>query len=331
MPNDKLSAEEQKFFETGDVGALPDNYADDAPPALSQDEPPVEVVVEVKDDPETKTEDVKDREQQPAGDQPNPEPKPKNSESVPLATFMEEKKGRQQLQQQLAELNEKFARADERLNMLTAPAKPAEQAKPNVPPNPDEDIIGATRWAVDRIAESEQQRQQQDQQRQEQQRQRQVQEQVVNTYAQLANERAQEDPTFTDAQNWLINSRYQELMAGGLPPDKAREAVHAEEFQLVYDSLVNKTHPADRITAIAKARGWAPAQQEQQQTQTDVDKLAAIAQGQAAAASLSSAGTSGTAKSGKVDAKALADMSDKEFADFIAKKGDDGFREALGG
>lgn len=326
--DEKLTAEEQAAFETGDMSALPADYA-----APAEETPPPEAAAQPKTDetaaPKTEA-PAQEKIDADAAAAVEGQPR-KTNESVPLAVFMDEKKARQAFERQVQELNEKFSRVDERLAMLQQDRQPAQAEKPAGPPNPEEDIFGASRWALDRISEFDQRFQQTQQQQQQEFQQRQLEQQVISTYAQVVQERVAADPTFTEAQNYLINSRYQELLADGHDPASAQQAVHAEEFQLAYDSLQRRINPADRITAIAKARGWAPKAPEPAPTNNDADKLAQIAKGQEAAASLSAAGTSGTAKTGKVDGKALADMTDKEFASWMAQNGSDGFREALGG
>lgn len=339
MSNDKLTPEEEAFFASNGEATMPDGYADDvkvpqnAPPAAEEviepapGVPATDAETEAAHAGETEVEKPADVAAGDANEGKGP---------VNYGALKEERERRKKLEAKVEELAVREARTLERLNLIlerqNAAAAP-EPKKPEAPsiPDPEQDVLGATRYAIDRIKELDANTAQAEQDRHRQAEARRVQQQVIADYSKVVTERVQEDPTFEDAQRYLIQSRYNEMLADGVAPADAQRAVHSEEFNLAYDSLRRGVNPADRIAALAKARGWQPPTPKADPAPDAAEKLNEIARGQAAAASLSTAGASGTAKTGKVDAKALATMSDKEFKAFLEKNGEDGFLEAMSG
>lgn len=62
---------------------------------------------------------------------------------------------------------------------------------------------------------------------------------------------------------FLFNGRLNELMAQGIPARQARQQVKAEERNLAWEAQQAGVHPADRIKAIAQARGYVPKPKEE--------------------------------------------------------------------
>lgn len=259
------------------------------------------------------------------GSEPAPADNADRDRRVPYAALKEEREARKERDRQIAELNEKFARADERLQMLTQRIQPQpqqEQPKQEAPaiPNPDEDFVGALRWTQQQLIERQRQEQewstQQSQQAEQQRRQQEVESYVVNTYQSAAAEKRAQDPTFDHAYQYLMTQRYNELVASGASHEAASRQVQQDEFQMAAGAIQARQNPAERLVAVARARGWAPPAA-QPATPPVQDRLETVARGQAANASLSAAGSSGTGKT-KLTVESLASMPAKEFEKLLA-------------
>lgn len=338
---DKLTDAELAAID-GDFSKLGDDYAADMP--VPSNEPSAEQSQAKAAEPAAAAEDEN---KQPegfapavdaaadAGKPPAEENKePAGDGKVNYGALKEERERRKALERQVEELNQKFSLASQRLDMVVQARQTAQPQpeKPKAPPSPKDDLMGATEYAIQRISEFDRQAQMTAQQRQQMAEQQRVQSYVLGEYSRAAAERASADPTFSEAQNFLLKQRFEERIAAGQSEQEAYAGTQRDEYLFAEDAVRNRVNPADRIVAVAKARGWQPKAPETATVApsvTDADKLATIAAGQAAAASLSTAGTGGAAKS-KIDAKALGEMSDKEFAAWLAKNGDEGFREVVG-
>ena len=358
MTTKELTAEEQAFFDNGDTSGLPDDYAADVKlpaPDEGTGEPPA-----ANDDTQAHAE------QATAGDvEKGGHDGEENGDStaeatdgkktVPLATHLEERRKRQETEKALQQLQERQRIIDDRMAALAAAqaAREAQQAQErqqaqqaaqqaNQPqiPDPELDPIGAAKWAVEQI--TAQQRQQQEyqnmtaQQRQQHEERQRYEHQVIQTARQVYQEHGAADPEFESQRQYLLRSHVNELMARGLTQEQAMAQVTHDEFQLVEDSFRRRANPAETIKRMAMARGYrkgwdAPEGPAEQQGATAAERLAKVEQGQQASVSPSIAGTSGVARSGKLDAKALAEMSDKEFKEFLAKDQDgDTWRKVMG-
>ena len=337
----QLTAEEKAYFETGGQSDLPNDYANDVkvsePPSDNDtagdnaEQPPViDDAGQGGDQPPAQS----------ADDQPGDAQQPgQQKQMVPLATYMEEKKARQERRPRQEEIAANMARADERLRMIfeaqqrEQAAQQAQQQAPQIP-NPDEDPVGSIRWIQEQMIAQQRGQQEaharQQHMTQEQQRQRQYQDQVVNVYRQSAEEMRAANPSFQGAYEFLMYQRAAELGASGMPQEAINQQLARDEFAFAAEAIQNRRNPAQAIMDVAKARGWNPAAAQAQGNAAD--QLQAIKQGQAASASLSSAGTSGNARSGKLTMESLGSMSDKEFAEFIKKDKDgDQWKKVMGG
>lgn len=335
---DQLNDAEKAYFETGGETDLPAGYGDDVKAVIS----PSAVEDDKNKAPPEGDGGATDDAAQAADAAAAPDADESAMGKVPYGALKEEREARKRADQQVRELNDKFALANERMAMImqAKEAQALQAAKPAVEeqkiPNFDEDPIAAGKWMQEKILADEQtrQRQQQEYQQrtQQQTQQAQYQNNVIGAYVQSANEARTAEPKFDEAHGWLMQNRYDELVAGGMNDQTARQQVIADEFALAAGALEARQSPAQRLLAVAKARGWKPTgQAANQESSAAAQQLETVARGQAANGSLGSAGTAGNARPGKVDAKALSEMSDKEWKAWYAKNGADGFRDVMGG
>lgn len=238
------------------------------------------------------------------------------------------------LQEARSEAREAKAQAklmEERWNTFLAgqqAPKPAEQ-KQEAPPVPkwDQDPLAAGAWTQQQIiemreAQATQQRETEQRNQQEQQFQ-QAFEKVNTDYSQAI----AADPTIPEAYDKLRESQGKELLAMGytIPQAQAELAkIEREHVQYVASRGLNI---GDYIKAMATARGWQAAPVAPPPVNRD---LSAVASSQARHLSLSDA--NGGEVATPVDAKALANMTQKQFNAWMAKNGNaKGLDELMGG
>lgn len=282
----------------------------------------------------------------PAGDKPAAEAKPAKAENdhVPLATFLNEKQARKDLdktnrdlQTQIAELRGKFSVLD-RLN------KPAgeEAADKTAAIDPAEDIFGAVNQLRETIAQRDKREADEKVAREASDKAASENQTFVNNYRADADKFKATAPDYMDAYNYLLNARAEELFAIGydnpndplLTPDEkqaAARAIHdaltADERGIAELAFAKKKSPAQTIYDLAQKRGYAkkaaaPA------AEPGEDRLETIARGQAANKSLSSAGGPGGEQD--MTAEQLLSMSLEDF-DAWATKNPAKARRIMGG
>mgnify|MGYP003402416699 FL=1 len=327
-----LTDAEKAFFETNGASEMPDGYLDDAK-IVTQDEPPLaasgEAAPPEEHQPETPV-DPDNPAYSPEGEAAPVESAPKERPTVPLATYMEEKKARQERDRQLAEVNQRYSQTVDRFQTyLERTGQAAPQSQPEPAPNfePPDDPIEKIEWAAQQVADMRRHEQETAAHREQVARETAHWQDVFHNYSRAVEHAVAQAPEVIEARTFLITQRVNEHMATGSSQRDAVEAVRNEELRLAADAMAKGIHPVAQVIAVAKARGYVPIamRQPQQPSNAPVDaaqRLETVAQGQQANVSLSTAGTGGNARSGRVDAKALADMSDKEFAAWVAKDSD---------
>jgi len=311
--SDALSEDEKSYFENkGEV---------DAPEVENEPETVENEPVETENPPETAAKSDDD-----AGK------KQEDQRKVDYRALREERDKRRQLESQLQQLNDQRARDMELINQrLAILQQPPQQPQQPQIPDPEGDIFGAVKYTVDQLQamkqQQEQERIQHARQAEENRRRAAFENQVVQTWRNTAAEFVQEEPTFPEAYEYIKTQRYKELVASGMPADHAARQSSIDEFNFVASQLQGGRNPAVALLEVAKARGWAPKAPVQPPAH---ERLQTVNEGQKANASLSSVGTAGSAR-GKLDAHALAKMSQDEFEAFIEKRGAKGFKAILGG
>lgn len=296
---------------------------------------------------------AEEQEREPVVQQPEPEPTPeddeaalaaaeadqhedggKKSKTVPHKTFNYANERRKNAEKERDEVKERFARLEERTKLLLeAQTKPA--AEPEAPraeeiPDPDTDPHGAIKWLkaqVDNRNKTEaDQRAAQEKQTAEQQEFKADFDAVNASYTAAA----AADPTIIEAHSALRQAIGEELMeVYGYTQEQALQELTRQENEHLRNIARGNRDVGQYIKGLAKARGWRPgAAQVAQQPNPAPSAPDKLDKARQAGASL---GTSGgaVANTGVVTPAMLADMSDPEFAEYMAKNG--GTRKAFEG
>ncbi|TXN52277.1 hypothetical protein FV232_00885 [Methylobacterium sp. WL30] len=263
---------------------------------------------------------------------------PENEEGAPEenkgkfvrhGAFHQERERRKAVERQFAELQERHARVDERVRILSeamnrpapaAAAQPAAAAEPEKVPDPAEDIFGyvkhlekqleAVRTGQSQMTEAQKQAETARQAEAERNT-------VIGHYQTDIRTAVAADPTFADAYEHLFSGRVNELQfAAGLTQQQAVETAREEEFQLVQAAIARRVSPAALILKMAKGRGFSPKAPEPTPmpaaaAETPAERAARISKGQEASLSLSAAGGS---PAGEITLEMLASMSEADFA-----------------
>lgn len=241
-------------------------------------------------------------------------------------------------ERRVRELEQETARFNGRLEALqqlaTAPKAP--EAAPQAPeiPDVDADPIGHFKARtqlleslVGKMAEGQQQRDQQTQTQTNVQR-------LMQITAAQEQDYIREEPAYPQAAKYLYDARNTELEAMGIIDPVARQNIIQNDVaSIAAQALQVNKNVAAVITQIAKARGWAgpqplaapapvatpapngataPAEDAAALLAESQSKLAAVARGQEAGQSLGQ--LSGSAQPAPLTAERIARMSDAEFA-----------------
>ena len=231
------------------------------------------------------------------------DPPAQEQRTVPLPALHEERARRRELQQQLqqerAAREEMERRVQARLEQLTQAMTP----KPVVPDfneNPAEHL----KHSVEEVRQTAQLTQQQIAEwRQQQAAQEQLSIAAEKVRAAEA-EFVRETPDYQNAVTFMLESRTREFEAFGHDPATAKRMAAEEMAQGAIANAARGINPAEVAYKLAKARGYTA-------QAAAADKMQMQQRGAAAARSL---GTGGAA-AGKLSARALAEMSDDEFAE----------------
>jgi hypothetical protein len=249
-------------------------------------------------------------------------------------------------EEELAKYRENYTRVDERLKMLSEavsqPDPPPAPEVPEAPIDPEQDIFGAYKQQQKQLGklmatiESLQAGQTEMVQQTAAERQTSV---MVSSYKQDAAAFSQKQPDFTEAYNFLLGKREQQLKALGHSDDDVRSILYNEEMNLASRALGAKRSPAEQIYALAASMGYAkaapqtaaaaataaapvapaaaaaPAAPATPSVTAEIDRIKA---GQASSRSLS---TGGGAAGEEISLEALANMPQKQFEAFMNQPG----------
>lgn len=259
------------------------------------------------------------------------DPEKNRGRFVRHGAFHKEREARKTAQRQLSELQEKFARGDERLRILSEamqrPAAPAQAATPPEPvkvPDPSEDIFGYIehlKGEIETLRSGQTQLTESQKQAEETRRANAERNDVIGFYQQDLQRAVAADATISDAYQHLFSGRVAELQLVGMSEEQAVQTVREEEFNLAQTARQRGQSPAALIAALAKSRGFAPKAPEPTPApaETVAEKHARVEAGQKGPGmSLSAAGGS---PAGEVTAEMLANMSDDEFSAFQKANG----------
>jgi len=207
---------------------------------------------------------------------------------------------------ELARLRVQIAHSDARAAAFNRLLHAAQAAPPSRPmPDPRQDFSGAFNWAAERINALEGHMASSAQAAEAQ-----VAEQLLrNRYVADAREFLTRQADFLDAYHFFIQHRDAELAAGGVAdPEERARMFNKDEQTIVLRALQRGDSPAERVYALAKARGYAPGNARGRGTAGRIEN---IQRGRAATRSLSTIG--GSAGAGLPTKEELAEMSEHEF------------------
>lgn len=262
--------------------------------------------------------------------------KPRDAKSgkfVPHQALHAERERRKAAEATARSLEEKFARADERLALLNeiiaesnrggepAPKKPADDQ----PIDPASDIFGAFQQAMRKI-ESLEKKLTDGERRTEVQNATRT---LAKTYENDAATFMREQPAFGEAYSFLMNGMHRELEVMGIADEGERNAIIAQREQdMVSGIIAKKGSPAKTLYNLAVARGFKATAAEKQNVDEAAKRIESLQNGQKASFSLTGAG--GASGEG-LTAHALASMPIDEFGDVIRKLSPAEYRRLLGG
>lgn len=233
---------------------------------------------------------------------------------VPLAALHEEREKRKARDKELMEFREKWAKAEGRLEALTAKLAPKEEL---VQLNPDEQPIDALKTTMKQVNDLADWQKQQNQIAQQQQHEA----QFLNTYASAAQEFSSKQRDFRDAYNFIMQSRVAELQSLGWGQNEIAQIIANDEKGIAAKAFQDGVNPAERIYALAKTRGYAPKAEAKPEPKTEIET---VAKGQKAADSLNGMPGAGV---GNLSLKSIVEMDDDDFANLSDKD----FRKLMGG
>jgi len=150
-----------------------------------------------------------------------------------------------------------------------------------------------------------------------------VQQQIMTAYATSAREFAAQNADFTEAYQFLLNGRTEELQAMGYSGVELARRVQADEMGIVATALQNGANPAETLYRVAKARGFTgPKPKEAPKTAPATPAQAAdlqrIAEGQRVAASPVAGAEA--APSSELTLETFLAMDEEEAAALTGKK-----------
>lgn len=164
---------------------------------------------------------------------------------VPLSALHEERMRRKEQSEQIRELNERY-------NQLLENLKPPPEPLPDLNENPVAHFdarLKAQEEAIQKHRESIQQEERVKQAAEQNN-------QFLMAYHQSAQQFSESHKDFPQAYQALITGRVNELKAGGVDAATAKMMAESEEQFIVSQAFQQGGNPAERIYALAKARGY---------------------------------------------------------------------------
>jgi hypothetical protein len=264
------------------------------------------------------------------------EQRPERPRTVPHGAFHDERERRKaseaerdQIKAERDQMKERMAVMEDRLQRIieARAEKPAEKAKEQGIPDPEKDIFG---WAKGLQQQVEQLRGGFGQQQQMTEQQRQV-AQIQSAYTADANRFRSVKPDFDDAYRHMLNVRRQELtqVFGITNPAQLEAQIEADELQIAAAALQRGVSPAEMVYNLAVARGYQAQAPQQGQARKPANGQPTLRDKQVAARSLG--GMGGGSNGAEISsASDLLALNDKDFADWLAKHGDEGYARVMG-
>jgi hypothetical protein len=262
---------------------------------------------------------------------PDVDPRTGRQRKVDYGAFHEERERRKSETKARIDAEQKFATLNGRLEVLQELARAAQQQQqapqievPDISENPVGHFQAQIALRDQKIAEFDQWRQQQAQEQQQreyqanqvmgqlqvQQQQNEMVGQVRNVAIQAEQEFSKSVPDYQDAASHVQKTRLAQLTALGVP--NPEQQLQVEALQMAAGALQQGRNPAAVIYDMAKATGWTGKTRPAAVASPGAQKLATVARGQSANASLSQVSGSAPAE---MSVNKLLEMSDEEFAE----------------
>ena len=173
------------------------------------------------------------------------------SEQVPLGALLEERAQRKELKAQMDKMEGRFQQMVESLK-----PSPEVPAPPPDIPTLEENPVGNIDTRLGQLEQGVQQQQQQNAYQEKAQGEQTEWNQVMTAYHNDTGRLRTTDANAKPAYDYWVGSRMTELQAGGATPEQAQNILQQEEAAAVYRALQQGESPAERVYAIAKARGY---------------------------------------------------------------------------
>lgn len=326
---DALTADEQKFFDTGgeEGGTTPNEPSE----PVARDTKAADQVKPIA------AAQGEDGAHEDGGSEPSQPNKPQKM--VPHQALHEareqtkvEKAERQRLQDQYKTLEE---RTNLLLKSFTEQQSPkVDPAKQQTAPDPENDPLGYLLWGMKSLAERQEKFEGTQKQQTEQAQNYSALQNLQSTALAQEEQFRVETPDYDAASQHLQKTRLAEFAAMGYSPQDSREMLRQEAVGIADRMVQQGKNPAEAIYEMAKLRGYAPAAPpaepepgvDQALVDANTDKLKTVQAGQKQAATLSQA--RGSAPQA-MTANRLMEMSATEFEAFRQKSPKE-FRNLMG-
>jgi hypothetical protein len=222
----------------------------------------------------------------------------KPEKTVPYAAMHEERMMRKEAAQEAADAREKMARMEERFQMIQEGMQKPPEPEPDFDDDPAEFLNAQQQRTQAELQELRDRNAAQDAQAQ----QNQDFDNLMGRYKADVQLYSSDNADFQEAYESVFKGRVDEYVAAGYDVATSTKIAQQDEVAIVQKAFQDGVNPAERIHALAKARGYAPKPK-------GGDKIASIAKGQKAAKTLG-----GSTPPPAVTLEALAEMDDADFA-----------------
>jgi hypothetical protein len=264
------------------------------------------------------------------------QPRDDKGRFVPKSAYLRVKEESRGKDQKLAAIAAELIRQRERqatISDLMQSARPQQQEpEPERDISPEEDIFGAYKQLAAKMKALEQGIGQRDQSTRQQ-----LEAMQIQTAARVDLESfASKEPAFMEAYGYLVGQRDKELQALGVSNPAQRQAtIKAEARELMEGALRNQSSAAERIWALAQARGFMPKAKQQPAINPEAAaEIERINKGKENATTLRGVGTGSDTGQSLTLAK-IADMDEPTYFKtrdaYVAKNGIGAWKKLTGG
>jgi hypothetical protein len=222
------------------------------------------------------------------------------------AALSEERNLRKEIQRDKQILLEKTQKMEEAFQRFVDAQTPAYRA-----PSFDEDPLAALHHKTQQHEQAVQQLYQNEYQKQQQAEFQSRRDAFINQYAESARQFSKNNPDFSEAYQFLVGSQINEHKIAGYTDEQAKQLLIDDELGIAATAFQAGVNPAERIYALAKARGYTPKQ--------GGNKLEQVAKVVQAGKSLSNA--SGKSSKG-FSLESLANLDREEFDEVVKTQWD---------